>query len=332
MWVVEYLDYGFVSPFFLCQKQPIMRKIIITVIATFFLIAPFEKAKGQWQEQTVITSADFPTVNVLTGVNARLSFGFWWFELFGEIGQCFQVFEEQMTTETWGWSSWIGNWQLSNRTEYYSPRFQSMPSVNFGMKFRVTDRDCIILGYSGNFLLSWHRVFNWSHHFYLGYIRRENLSQRTSIEFSVLYTPSRSLWSWLEGDSWGFGGLGSRTSFLLGAMDVGVRLNYEVVRNLKLNVQLGYVGRFNVRQSTSWEIYAENVSGERLLTRNFLNLSVGVHYHFQIFGGQQQQAPQRQPRQRVAPHHRALPCPPGQMRHGRSWDRPSSVFNHPSGR
>ena len=28
--------------------------------------------------------------------------------------------------------------------------------------------------------------------------------------------------------------------------------------------------------------------------------------------------------------HRALPCPAGQMRHPRSWERPSAVFNYPS--
>ena len=32
------------------------------------------------------------------------------------------------------------------------------------------------------------------------------------------------------------------------------------------------------------------------------------------------------------PAHRGLPCPPGQMRHNRSWDRPSPIFNHPTGR
>jgi len=35
---------------------------------------------------------------------------------------------------------------------------------------------------------------------------------------------------------------------------------------------------------------------------------------------------------RASPRNRALPCPPGQMRHNRSWDRPSPIFNHPSAR
>jgi len=45
--------------------------------------------------------------------------------------------------------------------------------------------------------------------------------------------------------------------------------------------------------------------------------------------GNLQQAVQRP---QVSPRHRALPCPPGQMRHNRSWDRPTSVFNHPTAR
>jgi len=290
------------SVFFMLKKSTPMRKIIITLIATFFMIAPFENAKGQMESR--ITSADFPTVNVLTGVNARLSFGLWRFEIFGQIGQYFQMFEERMTRENY-WSE---------RRELHSPRFQSMQIINVGMKFRVTERDRIILGSSGNYLSgAWVDIDNWWQDFYLGYIRKENLSQRTSIEFCMLFTPPFLQWNWGQ--------------FRYGAVAVGTRLNFEIFNNLKLTTQLMYTRKFNVRNYSF-----ENISRERLLTRNIINFSVGMHYHIPLFGGQQQQAQQRPPCQRVAPHQRALPCPPGQMRHNRSWDRPSSVFNHPTGR
>jgi len=35
---------------------------------------------------------------------------------------------------------------------------------------------------------------------------------------------------------------------------------------------------------------------------------------------------------RASPRNQPLLCPPGQMRHNRSWDRPSPIFNHPTWR
>ena len=294
-----------------------MRKVIITVIATIFMIAP--TAKGQTWE---IVYADFPTVNVLTGVNAKISFGLWRFEPFIEIGQYFQVFEESVMTEEWR-RSWIWDWQggdysdweLSGKRERYVPRFANMQIINLGTRFRITNRSFIIVGCIMNFTS---RSFDW-YHPYLGYIRRESLSQRASIELSILLNPR-----WPRELSAVHYGFGPR----YGLVAVGAGLNFEIFNNFYLTTQLMYLRRLGVYLRG---YNRERVASDNILTRNLIDFSIGIHYHIPIFGGQQQ-AQQRPPRQRVAPHHRALPCPPGQMRHQRSWDRPSSVFNHPSGR
>ena len=291
-----------------------MRKIIITVIATIVLIAPFEKAKGQDWEQYKVTSANFPTVNILTGVNAKLSFGLWRFEPFFQLGGYLQMFEERMTTE----GMWLGSDGTPHflRNELYSQRFAFREIFYVGVKFRVTDRDRIVFGVRQDGSVLFHRDgANWGYA-YLGYIRRESLSERMSIEFSVLFTPSQS--RWMEDDFWGFGSFGA-IDFLFGAIDIGVKLNYEIARNLKLNVQLRYAGLFNVRYA-SWlrGLAPENISGERLFTRNFIDFSIGIHYHLGRQRQQQQQVAHRQPRQRVAPSrrptHRVAP----------------STFNHPT--
>jgi len=344
-----------------------MRKIIITVIATIVLIAPFGNVKGQGPQrpqQTIITSADFPTANVLTGVNAKISFGIWRFEPFVQFGGYLQMFEERMATETWR-DNWIhgngvadGNWDwgLSSTSEFRSPRFERTAIFNLGIAFRIADRHRIKIGYRsipsvqspssfGHLKLgNTYEVLEGQQHigrgqdwdeFYLGYVHTVNLSPRVSLDLRVLY----GLY-WVFANTWPIPwsdlrnppGIINTTSLhsTYGFVSLGARLNYEIVRNLKLNVQLEYTRRYRVRYEWWMEGEMENISGERLLTRNLINFSIGIHYHIQ-FGGQQQ-AQQRQPRQQVSPRHRALPCPPGQMRHNRSWDRPSSVFNHPTAR
>ena len=291
-----------------------MRKIIIAFIITIFMIAPSENVKGQWQ--SIITEAHFPTVNVLTEINTKLSFGIGRVELFGQFGLYFQTFEDKVTIETWNFEG------LHQRLELHTQRFAPMEIINAGIKFRITDKDRIILGYkiSDNILrLSGNLLLRQS---YLGYIRRENLSQRMNVELSLLLNPGWSFLGNLSSSIRSLGGYGRG-----GFAAFGAGLNYELVRNLNLNLRLKYTRWYNVRHPQWLEV----VTTERHFTYNFINFSIGIHYHIPLFGGQQQ-APQRPPRQRVAPHQRALPCPPGQMRHNRSWDRPSSVFNHPTAR
>jgi len=288
-----------------------MRKIIITIIAIIFLIASLEKVKGQ--SQTVITSADFPTINVLTGVNAKISLGLWRFEPFVQYGIYLQMFEERMTTEI------FSNETSVSQNEYYSPKFSGRAVFDFGTKFRITNRNRIKIGIA----IGYYGFIPWDR-FYLGYIHKVNLSQRISLDLSIQYG-----FDWLDlRRGWSYWRNSGQTGIAnYQFVSFRTRLNYEIFRNLNLNVQLGYTRRYNVRYAWTEDVV------ESVLTRNFINFSIGIHYHIPLVGGQPQQPiPPRPPRQRVAPHQRALPCPPGQMRHLRSWDRPSSVFNHPSGR
>ena len=281
-----------------------MRKIIITFISTIFMIAPFEKLKGQ--REPTIMPVDFLAANVLTGANATLSLGLWRLEPFFQFGQYLRVFADSVTIERYRWDG--------VRTEYRLQGSTSMQTMNIGARFRITDRDYIKAG----LMLDVSSGFDGHEMLWLGYVRREYLSQRTNVELSVLLNP----W-FLSGYEWfaGINGVGFDYDFIA----FGARLNYEIFTNFYLTAQLMYSRRFNVSERNNFN---------DILTRNHINFSIGIHYHIPIpiFGTQQRQVVQRPQRQRVAPHHRALPCPPGQMRHLRSWDRPSSVFNHPSGR
>jgi len=281
-----------------------MRKIIITVIATIFLIAPFEKAKGQ-----EIT----PSVNIRTYACVKLSFRLWRFEPFVQVGLGLQFFEERRTSEA------TEDGRSTTMMVDHAQRFQRRAIFNGGLNFRITDNNRVKLG--GRYLGR-----TWSSdeaYLYLGYTHKLNLSQRVSLDLYVLHT----LVGYIN-MGWAIGGAGGYLTVHHHVAFVGSRLNYEIIPNLKLSAQLEYKRRHSFSSSVRG-------AGERIIrgympTPNLINFSIGVHYHFGR--RQQQQAQQRPPRQRVAPHQRALPCPPGQMRHLRSWDRPSSVFNHPTAR
>jgi len=303
-----------------------MRKIIITFIATIVLIATFEKAQGQAE----IISVDFPTTNATVGANLGLSISIWRLELFAlQLGYGLQLFEERMTFE--------GRGGVNN--EYYLPRFASMFNLRFtglvtlGLGYKITERDIIRFGLAVNNVelantdiygigrdYSSDRVLG---HFFLEYAHRLRLSQRASLDLSA-------------GVGYGVPGLNSVSgiSFSHTAIELGVRWNYEIVPNLKFGIRLGYMRRFLLSHSEWGEGRLENpeifMDG---FTRNFIDLSVGLLYRIQIASPfVTDNRPRPQPRQQVSPRHRALPCPPGQMRHLRSWDRPSSVFNHPTAR
>ena len=266
-----------------------MRKIIITVIAIFFLTAPFEKAKGQ---QTIIHNS--PSVNTHMGANVGLSFWIWRFEIFSpQVGSGFLLFEDKMVAGLDGDGM---DFQLFRNT--FSLRLAYLG-------FKVTERDIIRFGMHGKGNFS--HFAGYLNHFFLEYVRSHGLSQRTSLDFSM-------------GSIIADVGTYYR-SFMYAGMEAGVRWNYEIIPNLNFGVQLRYIGL----------LWVDNVPLGTSPTRNFIDFSVGLHYNIQLIR-RQQQTPQRPPRQRVTPHQRALPCPPGQMRHLRSWDRPSSVFNHPTAR
>jgi len=297
-----------------------MRKIIITSIITVFMTVPFESAKGQtqWGEYRVV-SANFPTVNVLTGVNAKISFGIWRIEPFIEIGRYRQMLEERIVIEG------------RDGTEgFHSPRFANGRILDLGTRVRITNNDRIKLGIRGvpGDLRSRFGSHYWWAQSYLGYIRSINLSQRMSLDLSISHALR---WHLILGSERGSGqAFFDSYAFEHLFVNIGSRLNFEIARNVKLYARFIYTGRYRFVYGGG-RGHIENVSGEKLITRNVLDFSIGIHAHL---GRHRPADPrtQRPPRQRVAPHQRALPCPPGQMRHLRSWDRPSSVFNHPTAR
>ena len=277
-----------------------MRKTIITVIATIVLIAPFEKAKGQ----TTIVSADFPTTNVLTGVNAKLSFGLWRFEPFLGIGQYLQIFEESIT--------------IGESSVWYVSRFTNAGlMLNFGTNFRITDNNRIRFGVRtiADDLGRGRGTLGFIHS-YLGYIRTQPLSERISLDLFLHATvpfPYRSRVLYLGDSFW------DDFHFHYSAVIAGVRLNYKIANNLRLNVRLDYTRRYNV----SFEeigIFEEwlSINSDKFVTRNLIDFSVGIHFHFGRQRQQPQQVAHRQPRQRVAPSRRPthLVAP--------------STFNHPT--
>ena len=134
-----------------------------------------------------------------------------------------------------------------------------------------------------------------------------------------------------------FGGIGAGAYATSSIFDGILYAERGTVLGLGCMLTVGFeAGRFRVAFEyhlvANSKIFAGGILGG-YRNNNFLTIAIG----FTICGGslhhQQRQArQQRTPRQQVSPRHRALPCPPGQMRHQRSWDRPSSVFNHPTAR
>jgi len=297
-----------------------MRKIIITFIATVFMIVPFEKAKAQR-----IISADFPTTNVTIGATAGISLSIWRIEVFMppsigliQLGYGLQLFEERITLMDQG----------GMISEYHLPRLSGRMSLRLGyLGFKITGRDIIRAGLS----IDVDGVLRGFYDIFLEYVHTRCLSQRISLGLSVGVGYSAPNMS-------GFGStsvfdfesdMAVEFGFGHTAIELGIKLNYEILRNLYFGIRLGYTSRFvnEVRGLENPEMFSNN------FTRNFLDFSVGLHYRFRILSPFETSCRQNVPRpQRVRQHHRALPCPPAQMRHNRSWDRPSSVFNHPTAR
>ncbi|MCL2417219.1 MAG: hypothetical protein FWD02_04710 [Bacteroidales bacterium] len=296
-----------------------MKKIIVTLtIVTLFATA--EKATAQRAYRVI--SAEFPFVNIRTGVNAELSTRLWRFEPFFKLGAYVQLFRER-GAYGWEFTNWQGEHQWESGGEHYTPRFADIMMGGLGINFRITDNDRIRFegealstpgSGSGFGRLSGTRA-------YLGYVRTQNLSQRTSVDLYFLHTLLDDLSrNWFD-----FADI----VIIHRIAKVGGRLNYEIIPNLKLNVQLEYARRYNLSAKLwAWSESEIELEGlERILTRNLINFSVGIHYRIPPH------ASRGEPRERTAQptqRHQALPCPPWQMQNRR--DRTPPVFNHPSGR
>jgi len=266
-----------------------MKKIIITLAIAIMLVL-FQKAKGQTP-----TTTRYPDVNVLIGADLRLSFRLWRFEPFIQLGGSTQLFQERITEKLT-----VGIWDMESK--YNSRKFVNTFRGPGGIKFRITENDRIkyrldvpmivragtFTNYFGvEFFLRRILVQN-----NLGYVRKQRLTERINMDLYVLHTFGSYRYSHGVGRP-------EQGDFL--ALTIGSRLNFEIISNLSLGVQLEYARRYRIQsENTFFE--------ESILIRNIIDFSIGIHYHFG--GRQQQQVPQRPPRQRVAPstfNHPTLP-------------------------
>jgi len=284
-----------------------MKKIIAIFIITAVLVnAPFKNVNGQDDIYPTnrITSTDFPIVNVRIGANAKLSTRLWRFEPFLQHGVSIQLFQEKLTS---GYVPEVID-DRDRHHNFYSQRFVALEIL--GVDFRITDNDRIKFKFGG-----W---FGFGEEFmYLGYVRTQNLSQKTSFDLYGLHTIDkvREGWNLLN----------------YSAAIIGGRFDYEIIRNLKLGVQLEYRRMYNV--NTTFFESIENISGSTL-NRNLIDFSVGLHYRIgykssTIEPHQKNQRIQSQPKRsnvRTTQSHRQInvPCPAHRQR---SWERPTSVFN-----
>jgi len=258
-----------------------MRKIIITVIATIVLIAPFEKAKGQTYVivrdfynflgiQTIEFSSNVPTFNVLTGAHSKISLGrIWRFYPFIQFAPYFQWREQSISGSakherrnyfSYGYPQ-VRLWTSRRRSfETHPSRFSSV--FKYGFDFRITDRNFVRLSGESNI------TGNHFTHFSIEYVRREQISQRISMDLSVGFIPNfymafegtRSAYfyrPYFTGSAYGPGSTcimhyttgpfpeqvyGSDVASVLGrGFKVGAKFRYNISNNFKIEVGLVYL-------------------------------------------------------------------------------------------
>jgi len=184
-----------------------MRKIIITIITTIVLVAPFERLDARtytivhdWggnRRYTFEFSSNVPTLNILTGAHGKISLGgIWRFYPFIQVAPYLQWREKNIRASQkgeyrgffeWGYSVqrfWIGSRRY---TEYHSPKrslntiFSALPKIGF--EFRISNR---------NFIRA---SANIGSYFSAEYIRRKRVSQRLSIDLSAGFLSDNSRYS-----------------------------------------------------------------------------------------------------------------------------------------
>ena len=277
-----------------------MKKIYVLILAIGLSFSTFAQA-GFLEERD-----DFPATTLFGGVSLEASLNrIWRFEPFVKLGQHAQFARGEWYRRI----TWPNN--VSSLTHYNPSMFTRSTSLRFGTDFRLTPSDYIRLLCHFRLPIAGGQIRADEFVFLVGYVRKQSLTERMRLDISLSYgiQGSRRL---MNADNLAL------ASYDFTSIEAGIRLNHTVNENLKLF----FCVRYLVKLDDSYRsIVLQNV--ERT-TRNIATISVGLHYRIQL------PVQDIQPRQRAAPRGRALPCPPGQMRHQRSWDRPSNVFNHPS--
>ena len=280
-----------------------MKILKTTLLCGLLTFVATHNASGQ--TGTVSEWYDFPTTSVFAGINFSASLNrLWRLGPFVEMGQ-----HAQFSRGEWyrriDWSNGV-----SSLSHYNPSLFTRSTNLRFGTDVQLTASDHIRFVCHYRLPLAGGRIRADEFVFLLGYVRKQNLTQRMSLDLSILYgiLGSQRL---MNNDNVALAG------YNFTSIETGLMLNFSITENLNLNFGVRYLTKLS---DTDRSLAIENVD----LTRNIITAFVGLHYRIQL------PVNDMQPRQRVAPRHRALPCPPNQQIRQRHWDRPPTEFNHPS--
>jgi len=310
-----------------------MKKIIIiSIIAVMLVAVSFENAKSQTIIETPNPSVDYrhtPNAIFSATINYKISFpNRTWFEPFVRASIRAVPFRQEYSHRRTYYDSRWEHIDLRERVFRSEGSYQSITFplgigtyLNVHRNFRILalieyDFPLPILGFVADSDSEGFAVVELQATVFSSSVARLELTAGIFTGQSVFLSRNEFISRNPNNDDFMYGDRGRGYTQFVARRGVLVGLKYsrQLNNNLKATFQLRY---------------SNGIFHSDGHTHDF-NVSFGIHRQF---GGQPQQPiPPRQPRQRVAPHQRALPCPPGQMRHNRSWDRPSSVFNHPTGR
>jgi len=330
-----------------------MRKIIITIIVTILTVGNIQGQMSEWIAGDHITASNawrekfsvdenLPNFQSFVGGSAKISANIWRFNPFIKLGQSIgltsggveirYIFETNHEGLPFNRpdNSWVRRNDMNLSTSNEARR--RLTTLTMGTDFRFANNSYVRFSADLRNSLVANSI-------YAGLLRRQQIAQGTWIDIGLGYKQGRRtiVGPLLDIDRVEGFSVFSK-SFDFRAVQAGLQLRQRVIENLYVTAGVSFKNKFETNDEMGDVVESLRPQGipDRLplpevsVVKNALKFSIGIHKNFPI--RVQNQPRQIQPRQRVAPHQRALPCPPGQMRHVRSWDRPSSVFNHPSGR
>ena len=233
---------------------------------------------------------DIPIVNVMAGVDFKLSLGLGRFNPFGKVGY-YMIPTKSNYHSMWYWDS-EDRWSESSAS---SPKSTTLYGV--GADIRLTNKTNFTFG--GDYFLS---------------DSYDKIRLNAGLLHLLRQTNSGALKGYLGGfyDEGGVAGF----PYFHYAVKLGLEYDKELVRNLFLNARVYY--SHNVINAAV-RYYREH-SGE-------LSATVGLHYRIPI-GASQIDRPKPPPRRKVQPKHRQMQIPCHAHKPDRSRNQ-TIIFNRP---